>query len=121
MKSIITTRRICNGIPFGKLERKVDNMMMNFWVNWDDCEFMTENAMREYVIKLGMEIEPVVREENDFGRYVNENYEPMEILTKGLTEDVLKLVYEYHLSRLIEQRAKEVVADEGWEYVSLSD
>ena len=95
--------------------------MMNFWINWDAREFMTENAMREYFIEIATEIEPAVREEYDFGQYVNENYEPMEILTKGLTENVLKLAYEYHLNRKIEERAKEIVSEEGWEYITLSD
>lgn len=96
--------------------------MMSFWVNWDNCEFMTENEMKEYRSELAKEFpESEIREEYGFGQYVNENYEPMEILAKGLTEDVLKLAYEYHISRLIDGHIGEMLADEGWEHVFLSD
>lgn len=96
--------------------------MMNFWVNWSDCNCMTEKAMNEFRSEIAKELaEPEIRENYAFSQYVNENYEPMEILTKGLTEDVLKLAYEYHLSRIIEVRANEIVADEGWYHISLSD
>ena len=92
--------------------------MMKFWVNWGDCDMMTEKQMDTYRSELrnGL-VEFEVRELYGFNQFVSENYKP----TDNIPETELRNRYETYISYKVKKRVEEILARDGWEFITLSD
>ena len=92
--------------------------MMKFWVNWGECDMMTENQMETYRSELRKELADFeIRELYRFSDFVSENYKP----TDNISEAELRDKYEAYIAPKTKKRTEELIANEGWEFITLSD